>query len=431
MMPYLLDWRGRTPGHAPVLLTPTTTAQVAGVVRICGDHGLALTIQGGNTGLVGGQIPMGEVLLSMKKLNRIRSTARGVMVAEAGVALGAVHAAVAETGQRFTLDLASRDSATIGGLCATNAGGVEVLRFGMMRAQVLGVEAVLPNGDVLNTLSPLYKNNTGPDLAQLLIGSEGTLGVITAASLRLRPQPQSTATAMVAVASVTAALDLLHHADTALGAGLEAFELISATALDMVTRHIPGARSPFAVVHPWVVLMQVTAPDAHAVPKAEAALGASPVVDAVVAQSGAQVAALWALRENISAAQKPEGPSLKHDISLAVARVPDFLDVMLPRLQILCPGCRPVVFGHLGDGNLHFNISAPLGGDFGVAADDVSDAVYTQVVAMGGSISAEHGIGVAKRDLAMRLIPAEQRHAQHAIRTALDPRGLFNPRVLF
>ena len=436
---HLHDWRGRDPGHTPLMLRPRSTPQVQAIVQRCRVHGWAITLQGGNTGLVGGQIPRGEVLVSLRGLAAIRhlDAQTGVMVVEAGVCLAKVQQAAVAAGWRFPLDLASRDSATIGGLIASNAGGVQVLRFGMMRQQVLGLEAVLPDASLWSALSPLYKNNTGPDLMQLLLGAEGTLGAVTAATLRLVPLPGSTATAMAACADVPSALALLRHMQRHCGAGLEAFEAMAGTAVSLSLEH-GGHRSPFAAAHPWLVLLEVTDAGAgahHRVQMAlSAALDSGLCADVVLAQSDAQRASMWRLRDDISAAQKHAGASLKHDISLPLAALEDFLGAILPKLQTICPGCRPVVFGHLGDGNLHFNISQPQGADaatFMALADAVAELVYADVVARGGSISAEHGIGTVKRDWAERFLPAAHIAAQRAIRHALDPQRMFNPRVLF
>ncbi|HEU0160859.1 MAG TPA: FAD-binding oxidoreductase [Rhizomicrobium sp.] len=438
LAPHLEEWRGKYKGHSPLLLKPATTAQVSDILRLCHDSGTAVVPQGGNTGLVGGQIPFhGEVLLSTKRLNRIRALdAQGAtLTVEAGVTLAAVQQAAAEVNLLFPLSLASEGSCTIGGNIATNAGGTHVLRYGMTRALVLGLEAVLADGSVLDMARALHKDNTGYDLRQLLIGSEGTLGVVTAATLRLFPRPEVSVTALAAVPSPQAAVALLGALQARTGGLLSAFELIPRIALEFVTRHIADTRDPMSAPSPWYVLMEATGGrEANIAATFENGLADAVsdglVTDAVVAASQAQAAALWKLRESISEAQKREGASIKHDISVPVAAIPDFLARATPAVLAIVPGARPVSFGHLGDGNLHFNFNSPADGDdaaFLAGWDAVQQCVHDIVKAFGGSISAEHGIGAMKVAALPRYKSHAELEAMRAIKAALDPKNILNP----
>jgi FAD/FMN-containing dehydrogenase len=438
LAPHLEEWRGKYKGHSPLLLKPATTAQVSDILRLCHDSGTAVVPQGGNTGLVGGQIPFhGEVLLSTKRLNRIRALdAQGAtLTVEAGVTLAAVQQAAAEANLLFPLSLASEGSCTIGGNIATNAGGTHVLRYGMTRALVLGLEAVLADGSVLDMARALHKDNTGYDLRQLLIGSEGTLGVVTAATLRLFPRPEVSVTALAAVPSPQAAVALLGALQARTGGLLSAFELIPRIALEFVTRHIADTRDPMSAPSPWYVLMEATGGrEANIAATFENGLADAVsdglVTDAVVAASQAQAAALWKLRESISEAQKREGASIKHDISVPVAAIPDFLARATPAVLAIVPGARPVSFGHLGDGNLHFNFNSPADGDgaaFLAGWDAVQQCVHDIVKAFGGSISAEHGIGAMKVAALPRYKSHAELEAMRAIKAALDPKNILNP----
>jgi FAD/FMN-containing dehydrogenase len=434
--PHLEEWRGKYKGHTPLLLKPATVAEVSAIMRHCFETGTPVVTQGGNTGLVGGQIPFhGEVLLSTKRLNRIAAVdERGMTVTvEAGVTLAQVQRAADDKHFLFPLSLASEGSCTIGGNIATNAGGTHVLRYGMTRALVLGVQAVLANGTVLDMLRALHKDNSGYDLKQMFIGSEGTLGVITAATLKLFAKPDVSVTAFAAVPSPAAALTLLGlmQARTA----LSAFELIPRIALDFVTRHIDGTRDPLAMPSPWYVLMEATGGrEANLAASFEAGLAAAisdgVAGDAVVAGSQAQAAALWKLRESISESQKREGSSIKHDIAVPVAAIPDFLARATPVVQALVPGVRAVSFGHLGDGNLHFNFNAPASGEdpgFLEQWDEVQQAVHDIVKEFGGSISAEHGIGAMKVSALPRYKSHEELDAMRALKAAFDPKNILNP----
>jgi FAD/FMN-containing dehydrogenase len=430
--PHLTEWRGKYTGHSPLLLKPASAAELSALLAICHETGTALVPQGGNTALVGGQIPFhGEVLVSTKRLNKVRLVDRHApaLVVEAGVTLAGVQQAAHDAGLFFPLSLASEGSCTIGGNISTNAGGTHVIRYGMTRALVLGLEVVLADGRILDLLRLLPKDNTGYDLKQLFIGAEGTLGIVTAAALKLFPQPKSRAVGFAAIASPAAALDLLGQMQARTGGLVSAFELIPRVALELVLAHIPGTRDPLAAPAPWYVLVEATAGEGVDL----ASLfenGLAGADDAVVATSEAQGAALWKLRESISEAQKLEGASIKHDIAVPVAKIPDFLKAAVPEVLKLAPGARPVNFGHLGDGNLHFNFQSPHRGDdklFLALWEEMQLVVHDIVHAFGGSISAEHGIGVMKRDALPRYKSHEELDAMRALKTAFDPKNILNP----
>ncbi len=433
--PLLEDWRGRK-GHSPLLLKPASSEDVAAILSICHETRTPVVPIGGNTGLAGGQVAQGEVLLSLQRMNRVLAVDGGGMTltAEAGAVLAQVQDRANEAGLMFPLTLASEGSCTIGGNIATNAGGNHVLRYGMVRALVLGLEVVLADGRVLPMLKHLHKDNTGYDLRQLFIGSEGTLGVVTKAVLRLFPKPAQEVVAFAAVPSPQGALVLLGRMQAATGGLLSAFELVPRIAVELVKRHIPGTRDPLAAPSPWYVLIEVSGGHganlhdlaqnalASAVEKGEAS-------DAIVAQTGAQARELWRIREGISEAQKREGASIKHDISVPVAKIPAFIAEATAAVTARFPGARPVTFGHLGDGNLHFNFNAPAGGDTGFLAywDAMQLVVHDIVKSYEGSISAEHGIGNTKRDLLPRYKSAEELDAMRTLKQAFDPRGILNP----
>jgi FAD/FMN-containing dehydrogenase len=441
LAPKLVEWRDRWRGTTPLLALPATTAEVSDVVRLCAEAGVAITPQGGNTGLVGGQIPQGEILLSTERLRTIRAldVEDDVMVVEAGVILETAHEAARGAGRRFPLDLASGGSATIGGLVSTNAGGTAVLRYGSMRDLVLGLEVVMPDGRVWNGLKRLRKDNTGYDLKQLLIGAEGSLGVVTAAAVKLFPILESRAVAIAGLRSVADAGRLLGAAKSAAGLEIEAFELICGLGMDLVVKALPGARQPLAGRYPWYVLIEIASARAGA---AEAAMErllsdaaeTALIEDAVVAQSEAQAAAFWALREGQSAAQKSQGAAWKHDVSVPLSRIPHFIDEASRRLEGAFPGVRVDAFGHMGDGNIHFDVLAPKGGDqaaHAAARDAGARLVHGLVVELEGSISAEHGLGSMKTAEAAALKSAVELDVLRAVRAAIDPRRIMNPRVLF
>ena len=368
--PHLSEWRGRWRGETPLLLKPNTTQAVAKILSVCNETRTPIVPQGGNTGLVGGQIPtQGEILLSLERMNRVRSVdaAENVMIVEAGVILAAAQKAADDANRLFPLSLASEGSCTIGGNLSTNAGGVAVLRYGGTRDLVLGVEAVLPDGRVLDMLRTLRKDNTGYDLKQLFIGAEGTLGIITAAALKLFPKPHSYTTVFAAISDLGSTLQLLNRLQEATGGLVTAFELESRAGLDLVLRHIPGAADPMPKHAGWFVLVEVSNPAAFdALSTLEEAFAKaiedSLVVDAVFAKNERERAGLWRLRESLSEAQKLEGASWKHDVSLPLARLAEFIVATEKAVKAAVPNARPIVFGHIGDGNVHFNVSAPRDG---------------------------------------------------------------------
>ena len=441
LAPKLLEWRDRWIGQTPFLALPKTTEQVAAVVGVCFESGTPITTQGGNTGLVGGQIPMGEILLSTEKLNAIRNIDAfdDVLTAEAGVTLSAVHAAAAEVRRRFPIGLASEGSATVGGVVSTNAGGTQVLRYGMARNLVLGLEAVLPNGEIWNGLKRLRKDNTGYDLKQLLIGAEGTLGVVTAAALKLYPVMASRAVALIGVSSPEAALRLLVRAKDETGGAVEAFELMGRLGVEFALRNIRGTRDPLAQPHPWYVLAEFSSGEPGSGEAAmerflAAGLEEGLIGDAAVAQTDTQAKALWALRENQSPAQKPEGATWKHDVAVPVSQVARFLAEATAAMQAFAPGARIAAFGHMGDGNIHYDVLRPDGGsdaEHSARRDEGSRIVHDLVASLGGSISAEHGLGSMKTEEARRYKAQVEIEALSAVRRALDPKRIMNPRVLF
>ena len=440
-----LDWRRRWRGRALAVVRPGSTAEVAAVVRACAAHGTAIVPQGGNTGLVGGGVPDEsgrQVLLSLQRLHRVRGidAANLTVTAEAGCVLQAVQDAAQQAGLLFPLSLAAEGSCTLGGNLATNAGGTQVLRWGNARELCLGLEVVTATGEVWDGLSGLRKDNTGYDLRDLFIGSEGTLGIITAATMKLAPLPAATATALAACNTLADCVALLGRARARLGAGLTGFEVMGRFALDLTARHFPALPAPLPRA-PWTVLLEHsdTEGEAQARERFEsllaAALEAEEITDAVVAESLAQSQALWQLRESIPLAQAEEGPNIKHDISLPVSAIPHFVQHTDAALLRGWPGAGLVNFGHLGDGNLHYNMQAPAGADvqrfLAEHEHAVNALVFDAVAARGGSFSAEHGIGTLKRDeLALRKSPVAL-GMMRAIKAALDPAGLFNPgRVL-
>jgi FAD/FMN-containing dehydrogenase len=438
---YEIDWRKRYHGRALAVVRPADATEVAAVVRACAAHGASLVPQGGNTGLVGGGIPDAsgtQVLLSLVRLNRVRAidAANLTMTVDAGCVLQAVQEAAAAQQLLFPLSLAAEGSCTIGGNLATNAGGTQVLRYGNARDLCLGLEVVTATGELWSSLTGLRKDNTGYDLRDLFIGSEGTLGVITGATLKLYPQPAAMSTALATVATLQAAVDLLQLAQARLGPGLTAFEVMNHNSLALVRSHFPQLTQPLAAA-PWTVLLEQSDCESQAHAQGlfeallEAALERGLIADAAVAASQQQSGAMWHLRESIPLAQSLEGLNIKHDIALPVSAVPGFVAQTDAALARAFPGVRMIDFGHLGDGNLHYNVQAPAG----VAAADflrdheaaVNTRVYDAVLAHGGSISAEHGIGALKRDeLAQRKSPVALQ-MMRAIKAALDPAGTLNP----
>nr|WP_176473167.1 FAD-binding oxidoreductase [Sphingomonas lenta] len=440
--PWLTDWRGRYRGRAAALVEPATTAEVAAVVRAAAATRTPVVPQGGNTGMVGGATPDeegGAAILSLRRLHRIRSidADANVAVAEAGVVLQMLNDRALERERRFPLTLGARGSATIGGLVSTNAGGTQVLRFGTMRGLVAGVEAVLADGSVHDGLAALPKDNRGYNLDQLLIGAEGTLGIVTAAALRLVPAVAARAVAWAGLRSPEVAMALLRHCRSHTDR-IESFEIMPAESLRAVLAHLPAARAPLAGEHPWHVLIEATAPDLDGeAPTAllerllSDALEAGLADDAVVAASEAQADAFWTIRDSISAAERAQGPATQHDISVPVPAMPRFMIDAAAACEARFPGCHASGFGHLGDGNVHFHVRAPAGVDpdrwYRDTAPEVTRFVHDLVTAAGGSISAEHGIGQMKRDELARLLPPARLRAMRAIKAALDPLGILNP----
>jgi FAD/FMN-containing dehydrogenase len=412
--PLLEEWRGTYHGRTSLLVMPATTQEVSRVLAICDETGTAIVPQGGNTGLVGGQIPFdGEVLLSTRRMTHIRAVDKdgAHVIAEAGAVLYNVQKAAEEADLLFPLSLASEGSCTIGGNLSTNAGGVNVLRYGMMRDLVLGLEVVLADGRVLDLLRTLRKDNTGYDLKQLFIGAEGTLGVITAAALKLFPRPRQVTTALIPLADPDAAIALLAHLQAATGGLITAFELIPHIGIELVLKHIDVVDALHEKA-PWYALVEG--------PPFEDALGDA---EAVIAQTQAQRASLWRLRDSLSEAQKLEGPSLKHDISVPLAAIPEFIREATAAVLEAVPQARPVTFGHVGDGNLHFNFQVPDTS----RRDEVARIVHDTVYRFHGSMSAEHGIGVMKRDDLLRYKSAEEIAVMRTLKQALDPKNILNP----
>jgi D-lactate dehydrogenase (cytochrome) len=435
--PYVTEERNLFHGHSPLILRPGSTAEVSAICKLATEGRIALVPQGGNTGLVGGQTPHhGEVVVSMRRMDRIREvdTASNTMTCEAGVILQDAQQRAADVDRLFPLSLGAEGSCTIGGNLSTNAGGTTALAYGVAREMAIGLEVVLPDGRILNGLSKLKKDNTGYDLRNLFIGAEGTLGIITAATLKLFPKPRAVETAFVGLRSPGDALKLLEISQNEAAGSLTSFELLADIAVDFSVRHGIDVRHPLPGKHPWYVLMELSSSrdDARATLEAVLARGMEDgiVDDAVIAANLSQRSGFWKLRDEMSAAQKPEGGSIKHDISVPVAAVPDFIAEANAAVVRLIPGARPVPFGHLGDGNIHYNVSEPIGGntaDFMARWHDVNAVVFAIVLRMGGSISAEHGIGVLKRDELPEVKDKVAIELMRGIKAMLDPLGIMNP----
>ena len=439
--PSLTEWRNKWQGNTPLMLTPGTTAEVARAVEICARQGVAIVPQGGGTGLVGGQVPFGEVLLTTRRLRAVRDVTPldDAMTLEAGVTLLEAQQLAAKADRFFPLSLAAEGTATIGGVISTNAGGTAVLRYGMMRDLVLGLEAVMPDGQVFNGLKRLRKDNTGYDLKQLLIGAEGTLGVVTAATLKLFPIMRSRATAVVGLASPHSAIQLLARAKAETGGGVEAFELMKRIGVEFALKHIHGVREPLDTVQPWYVLIELTSGEPGAAEAGmermlTAAFEEELITDAAIAQNETQVRDFWKLREEQSAAQRPEGGGWKHDVSVPVSRIADFLEEATAAVEAFEPGARVSAFGHVGDGNMHYDILCPPGGDLQTFLgrwEAGSQVVHDVVAGYEGSISAEHGLGRLKTEEARRYKTPLEIATMQAIRKAIDPQRIMNPAVLF
>lgn len=441
MAPYLEERRGLYRGIARAIVKPRSVAEISAVMTLAHETDTHIIPQGGNTGLVGGQMPRAEdhgLVLNLSRLNKIRSldAVNNTISVDAGVTLASVQSAAQDANRLFPLSLASEGTCQIGGNLSSNAGGTAVLRFGNARDLVLGLEVVLADGRIWDGMRALRKDNTGYDLKQLFLGAEGTLGIITGAVLKLFPQPKSKAVAFVAVPSPAAAVSLLQFAEEESNGGVTSFELMPRLGLEMVTRHVAGTRDPLSGTYDWHVLIELSSGDEEALltSRLEALLGKAIekllALDAAIAQTGAQAKAFWHLREAMSDAQRHEGGSIKHDVSVPVSEIAVFLERALARVTQEMPDIRPVPFGHLGDGNIHFNLSQPLGMDKQAFLDQwghFNDLVHDIAVELGGSISAEHGIGQLKRDELKRRKSSVDMDLMRMVKDALDPKGLLNP----
>ena len=440
--PYLHEWRGNYEGKALAVVKPSTTQQVSEVVKVCVQYGVPIVPQGGNTGLVGGQTSLNAqgIVLSLTRMNAIRSLdpLSDTLTVDAGVTLLQAQEAATRVDRLFPLSLASEGTCTIGGNIATNAGGTAVLVYGNTRDLVLGLEVVLADGRILNGLSSLRKDNTGFDLKNLFVGSEGCLGIITGASLKLFPKPRAYATAFCAVPSPDHALKLMTHLKTYVGAMLTTFELIPRIGIELVLKNIPNTRDPLLEHSPWYVLMELSSPiaddlaptlEAHL----EAAFEAEYVSDAAVAASIEQRHSFWKLRESMAEAQQPEGGNIKFDVSVPIAQVPTFIERAIAASYKLEPDCRPISFGHFGDGNIHFDVAQPIGMERAVylaRREEFHEAIHAIVQDLNGSISAEHGIGRLKRDWLARVKSPVAMDLMRTLKAALDPHGVFNHGVI-
>jgi FAD/FMN-containing dehydrogenase len=435
LLPHLTEWRNVLHGKTLAMVCPGTTAEVSKLVRACAGAGVAIVPQGGNTGLCGGAIPDEsgkQVLLSLSRMNRIRAMNADdfSVVVEAGCILANLQQAALDAGRYFPLSLGAEGSCQIGGNLSTNAGGINVIRYGNARQQVLGLEVVLADGTVIDGLRALRKDTAGYDIKQLFIGSEGTLGIITAACLRLYPHPGETATALAALDDAAGAVTLLGMLRQRLGDRIEAFELISMRAMRFVDRHIPGMSVPSEIGGNWYVLTEAAlGGDKDALEEAlSIALEDRLIVDALVAKNSTEAESLWRMRHSISEAQKFEGPSIKHDIAVPIADMQAFLVECERRLEDLVPTARPVIFGHVGDGNLHYNLSVSSKvADDSVLSSRITTTIYDLVADFGGTISAEHGIGVLKKDYLMRYRSTPEIELMRRLKACLDPGNTLNP----
>jgi D-lactate dehydrogenase (cytochrome) len=436
--PYLVEMRDMFHGHTPMVLRPASVVQVAEILRLANETETPIVPQGGNTGLVGGQTPLNnEIVLSLTRLDRVREVdpTSNTITCEAGVTLQRTREAAAAVDRLYPQLLPSEGTCTIGGNLSTNAGGTAALAYGIARSLVLGIEVVLADGRILRDLNKLKKDNTGYDLKNLFIGAEGTLGVITAAVLRLVPRPRSVETAFVGVPSPEAALALLTIAADNAGAGVTSYELMPRAGMEIVLQHADGCRDPLATSHLWYVLLELSSQNKNGlrdVMEDVLAQGSERgfVIDAAIAESLEQTKAFWRIREMFGEAQRHAGGSIKHDVSVPVATVPAFLKDAHAAVIALIPGARPLPFGHLGDGNIHYNVSQPIGADktdFLKRWDEINAAVFAVVKKYGGSISAEHGVGVLKRDLLPSVKDPVALGLMHSLKRMLDPKGILNP----
>lgn len=436
--PFLSEWRGRWKGQASLIVMPNSVEQISQIVRHCADNDIAMTPQGGNTGLVGGQIPFGdEILISLKRLKTIRdvSSMNNTMTVDAGVTLAEAQDAAEQIGRLFPLSIGSEGSCQIGGVLSTNAGGVNVLRYGNMRDLVLGIEAVLPTGEIWHGLKRLRKNNTGYDLKHLFIGGEGTLGIVTAAVLKLFPQPKDKVTVFAGARSPEQAVALLSFLQEESGGNVTSFELMARFCIDIVLKHIPQTRDPLAETHPWYVLAEISSGDASGLRERMEEILAQALVrdlitDAAIADNEAQTNMFWHIRHSISEAINGEGLGARHDVAVATSDIPAFLNEAGDAVTKLAPGARVAAFGHVGDGNVHYDIVPAAGADKH-ALDDlrptIESAVYDVIDRFDGSISAEHGIGRHRRETLAARKSETELTMMRAIKSALDPKGIMNP----
>lgn len=436
--PFLTEWRDRWSGQAALIVMPNSTDQVAQIVKICAAHKIAITPQGGNTGLVGGQIPFSnEILVSLKRMRNIRKISKfdNALTVDAGVTLAEAQEEAAKHDRLFPLSIGSEGTCQIGGVISTNAGGVNVLRYGNMRDLVLGIEAVIPSGEIWNGLKVLRKDNTGYDLKQLFIGGEGTLGIVTGAVLKLFPQPKNKTTAVIGVPSPEMAVSLLSHTQEAVGGVISSFELMSRRCIELVLKNIPGTRDPLIMSHPWYVLAEFSdSAKGDLTDEIEALLermiSDSIATDVIIAQNQTQTAQLWHLRHSISEAMNGEGVGARHDVSVPTAQIPAFLKIADGAVEKIAPGARVVAFGHIGDGNIHYDVIPPEGNSKD-ALDDVRPlieaGVYEAIDRFDGSISAEHGVGRHKKERVASSKSQIELNMMGAVKSALDPDGIMNP----
>jgi D-lactate dehydrogenase (cytochrome) len=436
--PFLIEFRALWTGHSPVILRPGSTAEVSEILMIANETSTAIVPQGGNTGLVGGQIPHnGEVVLSLQRLDKIREVdaVSNTITCEAGVTLMRAREAAANVDRLYPQLLPSEGSCTIGGNLSTNAGGTAALAYGIARSHALGLEVVLADGRVLNNLNKLKKDNTGYDLRDLFIGAEGTLGVITAAVLRLVPRPKSVATAWAAIPSVQAAVDLLGLASERTAGGVTSFEIMAREGIDIVLKHSTGTRDPLATRSPYAALIELSSQRSEGLREAMEQMLAEGlekglVLDATICESVEQAKAFWRIRELFGEMQGREGGSIKHDVSVPVANIPAFIEEANAAAKKLIPGSRPLPFGHVGDGNIHYNISQPVGADkaeYLTHWDEMNDVIYKIVLKYGGSVSAEHGVGIVKRDYLPKIKDPVAYDLMKTLKRTLDPKGILNP----
>ncbi|HVX98940.1 MAG TPA: FAD-binding oxidoreductase [Pseudorhodoplanes sp.] len=437
LAPHLVEQRGLYQGNAPMMLRPGSVAEVQAILKLANETKTGIVPQGGNTGMSGGAVPFGEIIVSLSRLDRIREidAASNTMTCEAGVILANAHRAAAEAGRLFPLSLGAEGSCTIGGNLSTNAGGTAAIVYGTARDLVLGIEAVLADGRVVNVLNKLKKDNTGYDLRDLFVGAEGTLGIVTAAVLKLFPRPRAVETAFIGLASPQAALDLLGLLQERAGGMVTSFELMARICVEFAVSHGQGVRDPLDAPHPWYVLAELSSQNAEGLrglleETLETAIERGIVDDATVAANIDQQNALWNMRMQLTETQKPEGGSIKHDVSVPVSAVPAFIAEASEAVVKLVPGARPVPFGHLGDGNIHFNVSQPVGADkaeYLKGWNAMNEVVHAIVMKHGGSVSAEHGIGRLKRELLAKVKDPVALDIMRRIKSALDPNGIMNP----